>query len=164
MLDTDKWNEYMDGTTKKGYKNATYASYVLGGPTVEMFCESYNKTHEGLDVIPKSKDNSNSYYQYGYKVQKGEALDNWTGDLKATTQTELSTGINNMHFKCYYWLASPSAEGPDHVMLASSNGYVSYSGYSYGNCSFRPLVCLRSNVHLVEKANGTTTTYELELD
>ena len=165
MLDTDKWNEYMDGTTKKGYKNATYASYVLGGPTVEMFCESYNKTHGGLDVIPKPKDeNSNSYYQYGYKLQKEDTLDNLTVDLKATTQTELSTGINNMHFKCYYWLASPSANNPNFVMNVLSGGRVDCYDYYNGYICFRPLVCLRSDVHLVEKTNGTTTTYELELD
>ena len=164
MLDTDKWNEYMDGTTKKGYKNATYASYVLGGPTLEMFCESYNKTHGGLDVIPVAKNESNVYYGSGYKVQKGDTIDNWTRDLKVSTQIESSTGINNMQFKCNYWLASPSDTANYYVLYANSEGGVLGSSNDYSQICFRPLVCLNSNVHLVEKTNGSTTTYELELD
>ena len=167
MLDTEKWNEYKDSENNtRGFKNVTYASYVLGGPTVEMFCESYNTTHGGLDVIPKPKDdNSNAYYKFGYKVKKGDLLDNYTtSNLKASTQTELVSGINNMHFKSNYWLASPSAYYSDYVMYVSSYGQVDRNDYFNETVSFRPLVCLRSDVHLIEKTNGTTTTYELELD
>ena len=66
-----------------------------------------------------------------------------------------------------YWLASPSAGGGYYnVMFINSYGKVSYNGYnsSYLGYGFRPLVCLKSDVHLIEKTNGTTTTYELELD
>lgn len=167
MLDTDKWNEYKDGENKiRGYKNALYADYVIGGPTVEMFCESYNKTHEGLDVIPKPKeDNENgSYYTSGYKVQKGDTLSHAIGDLKVAEQTELNTGINNMHFRCNYWIASPGAGWNFHVMYVNFNGSIQSNGTSSTGIGFRPLVCLKSDVHLIEKTNGTTITYELELD
>ena len=36
--------------------------------------------------------------------------------------------------------------------------------YENTGISFRPVVCLKSNVHLVKKISGTTATYELELD
>ena len=38
MLDVDVWS---------GYKNNTYAKYAIGGPTLEMFCKSYNDSHTG---------------------------------------------------------------------------------------------------------------------
>lgn len=168
MLDTEKWSEYTNGNNNKiGFKNSTYASYVIGGPTVEMFCKSYNETHGGLDIIPKPKDDNNIYYQNGYNVQKGEILDRSVGDLKVSTQSELVSGINGMYFKNLYWLASPGAGWNFHVMYLNSdsyNGSLQSQQISGGGIGFRPLVCLKSDVHLVEKNTVTTTTYELELD
>ncbi len=167
MLDTDKWNEYTDAQgNKKGYKNATFADYVIGGPTIEMFCKAYNITHEGFDISAKPK-NSNGYYRWGYKIKKekeGEAEDTFVTGLKASGQTQINDDVNNMLFKCSYWLASPS--NFDVIYLA----YVTSGNVTRGFCDnnawscFRPLVCLKSNVHLVQKTNGSTTTYELELD
>jgi len=37
-------------------------------------------------------------------------------------------------------------------------------GWHNAFAGLRPMIRLKSNVHLVEKTNGTTTTYELELD
>ena len=168
MLDTEKWSEYTNGNNNKiGFKNSTYASYVIGGPTIEMFCKSYNETHGGLDIIPKPKDDANIYYQNGYNVQKGEILDSRVGDLKVSTQSELVSGINSMYFKNLYWVASPGAGWNFHVMYLNSdsyNGSIQSQRISGGGIGFRPLVCLKSDVHLVEKVNGTTITYELELD
>ena len=108
MLDTDKWNEYTDvDNNKRGFKNSTFASYATGGPTIEMFCDSYNTTHEGFDVIPKPKDSEGTYYSSGYKVSKKSEEDSNTSedlnsleDLKASTQKELSTDVNVMYFNC----------------------------------------------------------------
>ena len=44
-----------------------------------------------------------------------------------------------------------------------SDGGIGYKKYVDAS-SFRPLVCLNSDVHLVEKVNVSITTYELELD
>lgn len=166
MLDSDKWNEYWDGTVKKGYKNSTYAEYAIGGPSLEMFCESYNTTHGGLDVIPKPKQdsNTNNYYTSGYKVEKNNWTDFWRGGLKDSSQTTENTDINNMHFKCHYWISSPSASSVDNVMLVDTGGSIANYAYSYNtyNFCFRPLVCLKSNVHLVKNEDGQT--YSLELD
>ena len=126
-----------------------------------MFCESYNTTHGGLDVFPKPKDDNNAYYNNGYSYQNGSGLKN-------TSQTELVSEINkNMYFKSNYWLSSPSAysaNGTNYVIDVESTGNLDYWFFSHTTQSFRPLVCLKSNVHLVEKTNGTTTTYELEVD
>ena len=42
MIDLELWN---------GYKNDIYSDYAIGGPTLEMFCQSYNNTHTGDDLI-----------------------------------------------------------------------------------------------------------------
>ena len=125
MLDSKKWNEYTDGTEKRGFKNSIYADYAIGGPTVEMFCESYNSTHGGDDVIPRPKDDNDIYYSNGYKIEKidnsgiRKTLDNYTDNLKASTQTVESTDINSMQFKCTYWLSSPSGGKSDWVLNAT---------------------------------------------
>ena len=164
MLDTDKWNEYTDESNYKGFRNTIYANYVIGGPTIEMFCNSYNKTHGGDDIIPKTKNEEGTNYKYGYKVKKGSEDDgidlNGLGDF---TQTTENSDINNMYFKCNYWLSSPSAANSEYVIEVDANGTLRH-GFNGKKVCFRPLVCLKSNVHLVEKTNGTTTTYELELD
>lgn len=168
MLDTDKWNDYTDGNNnRRGFRNSTYASYVIGGPTVEMFCESYNKTHGGKDIYPMPKDASEEYYQLGYKVLKEdtEEATNSVGGLKNATQTELVADINKMYFKCNYWLSSPSAyssNGTNYVIDVESVGSIDYWFYSHNTHCIRPLVCLNSNVHLVKNDDGET--YSLELD
>ena len=170
MLDTDRWNEYEDSEkNEKGFLNSIYASYVIGGPTLEMFFESYNKTHGGFDLIPRPKNDSNVYYQGGYKVRKesteiitDEAMS--VSGLLDVSQTELSPDINsNMYFKNYtFWLASPLYGGGE--VFRVRRGIVDSGSLGNSSICFRPLVCLNSDVHLIEKTNGTTTTYELELD
>ena len=69
-----------------------------------------------------------------------------------------------------YWIASPNAEGNQILFsMDTQNGTLwtaSYHTIGWHNAfaGLRPMIRLKSNVHLVEKTNGTTTTYELELD
>lgn len=168
MLDTDRWNEYEDSEkNKKGFLNSIYASYVIGGPTLEMFFESYNKTHGGFDLIPRPKNDSNVYYQGGYKVRKesteiitDEAMS--VSGLLDVSQTELSPDINsNMYFKNYtFWLASPLYGGGE--VFRVRRGIVDSGSLGNSSICFRPLVCLNSDVHLIKNADGET--YSLELD
>lgn len=153
MLDVSVWN---------GYNNSIYAKYAIGGPTIEMFCKSYNDSHTG------NKLEAQELYDTGYKIKKGStsATDTVSG-LKTMAKNTL---VDSMYFKessdinCYYyWLASTSAAA-DYVMLIINGEGISYDGPWKDWSGLRPVVCLKSNVHLVEKTNGTTTTYELELD
>ena len=165
MLDTDKWNEYIDeNSNKKGYRNLAYANYVIGGPTIEMFCDSYNITHEGDNIIAKSKNNTGIYYAAGYKIQKGYSEDaDSVENLKVDSQTPSNSNVNNMYFKCSYWISSPSAYGRTRLVHVMSNGNCgAYYDYDFYGISFRPLVCLKSNVHFVQNSDGQT--YSLELN
>lgn len=132
-------------------------SYCLGGPTLEMFCDSYNKTHEnkieytiqggyGYAIRWKSEDNSNSY---NYKIDDLDPMN----ELYCMSSTD----------KAYYmWMASPNylnwGEGNmvagrgNTLSKATSNGV----GYNYQYCpGFRPIICLSSLVKLVQLEDGS---------
>ena len=50
------------------------------------------------------------------------------------------------------WVASPSATS--HVMIIHYDGKVLYTTYANIFIGFRPLICLNSNVRLLESENG----------
>ena len=141
MLDTDIWNTH--------YKNE-YAEYVIGGPTLEMFCESYKDTHPNAGEYIECEATSSN----GYQVR-------WNGGSNSYT----ISGLTKDDYKGIYiksddskalgmCLASPSAYDSNYVMSAYGNGYVDYGNYNGNNLGFRPLVCLKSEVHLKESTTA----------
>ena len=155
MLDTSAWEMFMD---------SKYAQYAIGGPSVEMFCNSYTQTHAegaGLSTQAFKKDNNT----YGYKVWNATletpAWD-WSsgsGSIAAYNANDTSTAINQLYrpntSSEHFWLASPSAGRANDVMYVyCSNGDVNSYGYSTTSYGFRPLVCLKSNVQLVEASQA----------
>ena len=113
MLDEQAWSAK--------YANPTYAEYAIGGPTLEMFVASYNKTHE--TPMYCSTD------QYGYYVSwtEGEILDSISG----LDKTESLYVINDESKAYKMWLASPSALYSTGYFLMTVNSYgaVSYEIY-----------------------------------
>ena len=104
MLDTSIWNPI--------YKNQ-YAEYAIGGPTLEMFCASYNDTYPNRDIECTANAT-------GYQIR-------WQGDSYAFFITDLTKDYYNSIYiksdnsKAYaMWLASPSAYRADSLMCAIS--------------------------------------------
>ncbi len=142
MIDIELWD---------GYTNTTYAKYAIGGPTLEMFCESYNATHT---IQLKAKEG----YTSGYFIQKDD-----NEDARNITRLKENKGFDAVYFiNNNIWLASPSADPYTLLFVGGSN--IGFSNYYNEVAGFRPLVCLKSNVHLVENKNGDNITYSLELD
>ena len=149
ILDTDIW---------RGYINSTYAQYAIGGPTLEMFCKAYNDSHTGEQLNVIETNNT------GYKIKKGD------GD-PSNSATNLKTGaknsmVDNMLFNTNirsYFIASPhySFGYSNSLWGVASWGFVQQHEYTTLGI-FRPLVCIKSDVHLVKNADGET--YSLELD
>ena len=136
MLDTEIWNAK--------YQNS-YAEYVLGGPTIEMFCASYKATHPTRYIECKSN---------GYNVK-------WSDGSYSTSLSGLSTSeLENLYVisdptKAYaYWLASPSDSGRAGLLNVYYSGSVSSLSYLYYYPGLRALVCLKSNVQLVPNKNA----------
>ena len=141
LLDTEAWS---------GFKDSNYAQYAVGAPTIELFRDSYNVTHDtdietgvtatGYQLRWKTADNSNSY---GVRIS---GLD--TSESLYVISDTFDDTVYGM------WLASPSANDDSGVMLVDWAGGVSYDhhGYTYGS---RPIICLKSDTQLIKKANGT---------
>ncbi len=154
MLDTDLWKTYMDTSGK--------AQYAIGGPTVEMLFKSYNQTHGTNYGAEATSDN-------GYQITSDTTAEtvSWAnniGSMLKTSSNESSsmpaniktlyvseTGTTNANA---YWLASPSANNANYVMGVSRDGNVADYGYDYSPFGFRPVVCLKSSVQLVEASQA----------
>ena len=152
MLDVDLWS---------GYINSTYAKYAIGGPTVEMFCKSYNETRTEDTALLEAKD-TNVNYDNGYTVEKGGVvppygLSNLNRGVKGDSEW-----VNDMFFKGDYWIASPAAGSGGELFHVYPNGNMQAHDSGWYYKAFRPLVCLNSNVQL--KLNEDGQTYSLEVN
>lgn len=143
MLDTVAWSEYANSK----------AEYAIGGPTLELFVASYNKTHEEQLEIEASSD-------VGYK-------------LKRSTDTEMKIyleGFNtddNLYIPkeengaVTMWLASPSNNSEKEIMVSYSGGFVSNNEITHPDSKngFKPVVCLKNSTELKLSSDGNS--YEI---
>ena len=140
----DKENEHCvawlcDPTNWINYKT-TEADYAIGSPSVEMYMKAFNVWKTG------NKDATNLICKVesenGYSVGANGTYANsgyWTNN------NTIEAGPNNIFMTAgsnYLWLASPSSDGTNRVLLVyGSNAYL-YSNYcdsTYGVC---PVVSL----------------------
>ena len=132
LLNTNNWDGFVD---------SSYTDYAIGGPTLEMWIESYRA--KGYTQLYTST-NGRGYY---------------VGNIESpiTTYYSLSSdsGYNDtLYFphqsavsSCNgYWLASPSASDTYYLMSVRYSGYVYYISCSINSLGCRPLVCLNSNI------------------
>ena len=140
MLDSDIWNAK--------YQNS-YAEYVIGGPTIEMFCASYKATHPTRYIECDSMDTN------GYKV-KWNTDSSYSDHIDGLSKSELENlyVINDISNAFVYWLASPSAYTYNALPGVYYDGGVSSYNHYNGNLGLRALVCLKSNVQLVQNGNA----------
>ena len=141
MLDETRWSAK--------YANPSYAEYAIGGPTLEMFVASYNKTHE-----PPMYCSANAT---GYYISWTEG---GTDYLITGLDTSESLYVISDTSKAYaMWLGSPSAHSANYLASVYYGGYVNYYHFyrtsSYDHPGFRPLVCLNSDVQLEKQSDGT---------
>ena len=146
MLDSNIW--------KDQYQNS-YAEYVIGGPTIEMFNASYRAIHIEK-YIEEDVTNGN-----GYKV-KWNTDSSYSYYISGLSTSELeSLYVISDTTKAYaYWLASPSAYDGSYLLDVSYYGRVSRNGYDYSSVGLRAIVCLKSDVQLVPNGNA----YDLSMD
>ena len=142
MLDTNAWSVY------KGSK----ADYAIGGPTVELLFNSYNKKY-GKNYKAQASSSK------GYQISNNGGS-SWSDSISGMLDKSDSTYVINSRSNAYgMWVASPSAygSGPAYVMGVGYYGGVSDAGYTYSSDGFRPLVCLNSSVQLQKNADGSYT-------
>ena len=135
LLNPSYWTGYIDNS--KG-NNQT----AIGGPTVELWMDSWNARYPGQEVYCDSA-NANGYY---INSNTYIVLDiNNGGELYfANNFSSLADGNSTVNF---YWFASTSAsEGVFAVVYSGFLGGANPCNNSYGG--LRPVVCLKSNISL----------------
>lgn len=134
-----QWTNYADSSIK--------GSYAIGGPSVEMYVESYNDVahstgtaKNGLSIESSTKNATG----YIYKIDNTIQNNGWY----TANNTIDNTGYNNMYAKSgtYWWLASPSAFGPN--FLCCVNGYGANLNLSDNTLGIGPLISIPSTFQI----------------
>ena len=160
LLDTTNWVSFLDTSTH-------YGQYAIGGPTLEMWCESWNNAVSSDAKFKKiyARDtNTYGYYVSSDSVSKQYDL-YMNGATSGLSPTDLSDLGNRfpMYFPhvaayqgCYgYWLASPSAySNLGSLMYVYYSGGVDYNYYDNDYLGLRPVVCLNSGVSATKGTDG----------
>ncbi len=140
LLDIGEWN--------KNYRNATYADYAIGGPTIEMLFKSYNQTHRKAYECQASSE-------YGYQIRK-DPYCSWSDTLSSMIDTSDSlyvcerTAIKSAGM----WLASSSNISIDTMLYVGYDGSVNKLFAYTSSVACRPVVCLRSDIKLEPSGEG----------
>ena len=138
MLDTDIWNVYKTDKAK----------YAIGGPTVDLLIDSYNKKY---NVGYKAKVTS----ILGYQISKdSNFVVAYPGMLDARDSLYVlasSKGASGC------WVASPSQANSYSIMFLGCDGGIGNCDCNYGAVGFRPVVCLKSNVKIEKNDDGNIT-------
>ena len=149
LLDQNVWSGFKD---KNGY-----ADYAVGGPTLELYAESYNATHDKKIELEtnhtgyKIRWNENSDYAYeinGLNTNEDLYVQNYKEEWRYWDTGRVGT-----------WIASPSSSTVVNMMCITFDGKISYVSYDYMNDSSyshyekgafgaRPIICLKSDVKL----------------
>ena len=147
MLDTNAWS---------GFVENNIADYAIGGPTIELLFESYNKAHPDANYPNgKYKAKASSTTGYQISVDGGSNWSNMTSSSNYLDTADPTYVINSQSNASGMWLASPPASNTNGVMAVYYNGNVSNDFYSNGAYGFRPLVFLRSDVQLKKTEDNT---------
>ena len=153
LLNTSNWESYKD--------NNGMAEYAVGGSTIEMWMDSWNKLCDKKYNKPSDKLYCNNTNSTGYYVGTSSKP---TSTYIESSVMSVKDGYNNSlyyphhesvsdgKYACnYYWLASPSANYSSFVLGVYYGGHVDYNNCSYTYLGLRPVVSLNSGI----KVNAT---------
>ena len=144
-----------DTTQFEPFVDSTMANFAIGGPSVEMYCDSYNQvTHTsgatGTDALTASYQ-STDVPGYIYQVNGEKQNDGWhtnvdTVDLSGYHGMYLANKTEKGSY--WWWLASPSAYNAAFVCgVGGTSALLSY-GYVSVALGVCPAVSLKSGVQL----------------
>ena len=127
----------INNPTWQAYKDvAGKASFVIGGPTMELFIASFNATAA-----------ANGKSALSYSVGATGGYDFWAPLRHLHTN---NSGIYNPGGKGHFWLASPNNYGSyDNYMWfvdAGMNGLSRGPSHYQSNIGLRPIACIRTDI------------------
>ena len=119
LMDQDVWDKYKDSEEN--------ASYAIGGPTLELFMNSYNKSEETKDEIEITDCTSTGYSEetsFNYLLET------------------YNNGIYNNGTNSYWWLASPSSSSINRVCYVLGNEGILGRSIVSNSSGLRPIVII----------------------
>ena len=133
------------------YKNSS-ATYAIGGPSAEMYCDSYNSVnHTTGNYKLTCQYQTSKAPGYGYLVNgtaQNSGYETADNTVDYTDYNSMYCGYNNAKGSYWWWLASPSAGHSYRVCRVGGSGAdLAYNGDNptLGVC---PLVSLQSGIQL----------------
>lgn len=142
MLDIDTWSTFGDNDDK--------ILYAIGGPTLEMFINSYLDTH---DVLYKAEAKSEVGYQIS--IDGGKIWgDYYYNVLDVNSYNNLY--VINGNLEAYgMWLASPSVCNVNKIFHTGDTGRdINSSTYNNKYIGFRPIICVKSDTLFFRNSDG----------
>ena len=171
LLNTTAWNGIKEAAGKK-----TSIDFVIGGPTLEMWCAAWNEAVKNDDTfkqIQADQTNAVGYYVGCEATSETKEIYLYMNGKKSELGSNLTT--LGEKYKTFfprvateqgcsgYWLASPSAVDTNSLMVVYCNGRVDgYDSFGEDNNGVRPLVSLASGVQIVETEEGSGKYYITE--
>ena len=144
LLNSNNWSSYKD--------NGNKAEKAIGGPTIEMWMDSWNKRYPS-DKLYCNNTNTNGYYVGTSSSPANTYIDfsvmNKKGGYKNKLYYPHTSTYNSTNG---YWIASTSACGGTDMLCVNSYADVNYYGYqingNYSNSRLgvRPVVSLNSGI------------------
>ena len=114
---------------------------AIGGPTINMWCASWNKAYPTKTIIPTISG-------VGYKVNSSDRTSLTTDYIPNVCQPIVTKPSDST---ARYWIASPSSYN-NTAILTVSNGYIDYTSCTYDIIGLRPVVYLPKEVTLTQDA------------
>jgi len=118
---------------------------AIGGPTINMWCASWNK------IYPRSNEKLNATISgTGYKLNGVDTLSiaSYSGYATDAPNVFFPTKLQESDATYSYWIASPSSYANNRVLSIRHYGTAIYHDYSYYGGGIRPLVYLPASIKL----------------
>lgn len=137
LIDYNQWSVFA---------NTSYAEYAIGGPSLELFRDSYNAIHSAKTIETQVNET-------GYEV-KWSSDETFNYSISGLSTSENLYIINNV--PSGMWLASPSAQYFRLLMSVSNTGIIGTCAYTENtSCGSRPIISLKSSVQIEKQEDGS---------
>ena len=152
MLDTEIWNNFINKNVEEK------VDFAIGAPTIELFADSWKKTHDFYQFLYSYNNNiirygynisyTNSLFD-GYKNPKLSLDENEQNELytkSSLTQDDDPAGMNMAVPYDFVYADVYTEEAKETMILVTSKSSVTWD---FGrNCGFRPVIALKEGVEL----------------
>lgn len=142
LLDVSAWESDFVASELK-----SKGGMAIGGPTINMWCASWNKTYPAEKIEATIPTDAT-----GYQVNGADEADisSYTGYSNHAPNVYFPTKNGDSDRTYGYWLASPSITNSNCIICVDYNGKIDSKIYNIDNTAVRPVVYLPPSVTLTQ--------------